>query len=70
MAIDYLKPVKTLAGAIMGRGPKVSPLTAEIRLKKCLACQHIIDKTKQCKFCLCFVEEKVKYEQEHCKIGR
>jgi hypothetical protein len=65
-----LNPVKKIAGKIFGSGPVVDGSTRLARLAKCYACPHLIRKTMNCKKCICFVEEKVKYKNEKCKDGR
>jgi hypothetical protein len=66
----FLNPVKKLAGKIFGKGPVVDGQTRTARLSKCLTCPALIFKTKNCKYCLCFVEEKVKFQNEKCHLNR
>lgn len=50
--------------------PKLSPQLAEERLNKCLDCEHLIQLTKQCKKCGCFMPLKTKLEDATCPIGK
>jgi len=40
------------------------------RLDICLACDRLINITKQCKECGCFVKLKVRVKSQHCPIGK
>ena len=57
---NILKPVKKIAGVVMGWGPKATTVLAHQRLKICMACPYKTPKNHVCRKCRCFVEEKVK----------
>lgn len=44
--------------------------TSSTRYDICLSCPELIDLTKQCKKCGCFMQAKVKLEQATCPIGK
>ena len=69
--MNILTPVQKLAGKMLGKGPEIKDMKVRsARLSKCYTCPHLLIATKQCKKCLCFVEEKIKYRDEKCKIGK
>ena len=68
--MNILNPVQKLAGKIFGKGPQVDARTRLARLAKCYTCPALIPKTKNCRHCLCFVEEKAKFLNEKCAIGK
>lgn len=50
--------------------PKLDEAGAKARFNICLGCEHLIQLTKQCKKCGCFMELKTKLEQATCPIGK
>lgn len=50
--------------------PRSSELLAEERFNICLACPELINFTKQCKKCGCFMAAKTKLEKATCPIGK
>ena len=53
--------------------PKTKRISDEIansRLDICNSCPHLIQFTKQCKKCGCFMAAKTKYEAAKCPIGK
>ena len=53
--------------------PKTKRTSDEIansRLDICNSCPHLIQLTKQCKKCGCFMAAKTKYEAAKCPIGK
>jgi hypothetical protein len=68
--MSFLNPIQQIAGKIFGRGPKVDGSVRLARLAKCYTCPAFIKTTKQCKKCLCFAEEKARYQNEKCKLNR
>jgi hypothetical protein len=68
--MGLLETLKNIAGKIFTNGVLVEPEVAKQRLRVCNRCPYLIRKTKNCKKCLCFVEEKVKYQDQRCKIGK
>ena len=46
------------------------PDVANKRYEICLQCPELIDLTKQCKKCGCFMNIKTKYEAARCPIGK
>jgi hypothetical protein len=49
---------------------KASEDLAKERFDICLACPELIDITKQCKKCGCFMSAKTKLEKATCPIGK
>lgn len=49
---------------------KTSEEKANNRLNICLSCPELINLTKQCKKCGCFMTAKVKLEKAHCPIHK
>ena len=47
-----------------------TPEIAEQRLDICKACPELIQVTKQCKKCGCFMTAKTKLESAKCPIGK
>lgn len=53
--------------------PKTKKTTAEIsqyRLNICLSCPELINLTKQCKKCGCFMEVKTKLDSAKCPLAK
>lgn len=48
---------------------RVSDEIANLRLDMCIACPHLIQFTKQCTKCKCFMTAKTKIEAARCPIG-
>lgn len=48
---------------------KVNPKTTQ-RLNVCLRCPHLQPKLMKCSKCGCFLKLKVRFESEHCPIGK
>lgn len=44
--------------------------TAEKRLSICIECPELIQLTKQCKKCGCFMSAKVKLDNATCPLGK
>ena len=44
--------------------------TAKSRLDICLGCEHLIQLTKTCKKCGCFMQAKTKLKEATCPIGK
>lgn len=65
-----LSPVKKVAEKVMTNGVKVSSQIAKKRLQICNSCPHLTKTTRNCKKCLCFVDAKVKYADQKCKLGK
>jgi len=65
-----LKPVRATAGAILGKGERVSPQLEKRRLEICGNCKYLFLPTFSCKKCMCFTQEKIKYSLEKCPIGK
>jgi len=68
--MGLLDTIKEIAGKIFTNGVLVAPEIARKRLMICYRCPYLIRKTKNCKKCLCFVDAKVKYADQKCKIGK
>jgi hypothetical protein len=49
---------------------KAVPEEATRRLSICLDCPELIQITKQCKKCLCFMQAKTKLQAAHCPINK
>ena len=64
-----LNPLKEIAGKVMTNG-KLAPVElANRRLRICNACPHLLKKTQNCKKCACFVDVKLKYLDQRCKLN-
>lgn len=50
--------------------PKVDQDLSEKRLSTCLECPELIQATKQCKQCGCFMSMKVRLEKAACPLGK
>ena len=53
--------------------PNTKPASQEVsddRYQTCLGCPELIQKTKQCKQCGCFMALKTKLESAKCPIGK
>lgn len=50
--------------------PKATDSTAESRMSICNLCPELINATKQCKQCGCFMKMKVRLEAATCPIGK
>jgi hypothetical protein len=51
------------------RTNRVSDEVAKSRLDICISCPELIQLTKQCKKCGCFMSAKTKIEAARCPIG-
>jgi len=67
--MGLLDTVKELAGKIFTNGIKVEPEIARKRLRICKSCKFLL-RTGNCKKCLCFVDEKTKYKDQRCPVGK
>ena len=65
-----LKPISKTAGAILGKGERVTPQLEKHRLAICKKCYFLFRPTSTCKKCKCFVEEKCKYALEKCPMEK
>jgi hypothetical protein len=65
--MGLLDTVKNIAGKLFTDGVLAPPEVAKKRLKICYRCQYLLKKTKQCKKCFCFVDEKSKYLNQYCE---
>lgn len=71
MLQNILRPVRRVAGAFMGRGVRNVPQEqVNARLLKCNYCYELTSKTRQCKQCGCFADEKAHWSEEHCPLGK
>ena len=52
------------------RTNRVSDEVAKSRLDICISCPELIQLTKQCKKCRCFMTAKTKIEASRCPIGK
>ena len=68
--MGILDAVKELAGKIFTDGIKVAPEVTRKRLRICKGCPHLFQRTGNCKKCGCFVEEKTKYQDQKCPVGK
>jgi hypothetical protein len=68
--MGLLDAIKEIAGKIFTNGVLVSQEVAKWRLQICKKCPHLIKRTKNCSKCLCFVDAKVKYADQRCKLGK
>lgn len=50
--------------------PKMSDELAQKRMEVCSTCEHLIQLTKQCKKCGCFMPMKTKLEEATCPVGK
>jgi len=50
--------------------PKMSDELAQQRMDICSTCEHLIQMTKQCKKCGCFMPMKTKLQDATCPIGK
>jgi hypothetical protein len=50
--------------------PRVSEEIADSRYSLCLSCPELINLTKQCKQCGCFMAVKTKLMESTCPIGK
>ena len=50
--------------------PKVSDDVSEKRMSVCNECPELIQATKQCKQCGCFMNMKVRLEKATCPLGK
>jgi hypothetical protein len=68
------RPVAKVAGKVMGevvyKGTPVSPALALRRVQICEQCNQLVKSTRQCKGCWCFIDEKAKYDNQHCKLNK
>ena len=49
---------------------KLTPEGARARFEVCLSCEHLIQLTKTCKKCGCFMELKTKLQDAVCPVGK
>lgn len=63
-------PIQKVAEKIMTNGILVPTEIAKKRLKICNVCPYLSKTTRNCKKCLCFVDAKVKYDDQKCKLGK
>lgn len=68
-AAERLKAVKPW-DILNPNSPKSSDLLAEERYNICLQCPELINFTKQCKKCGCFMAVKTKLQQAACPLGK
>ena len=54
----------------MASKPKLTEDLVQKRLDQCLSCEHLIQMTKQCKKCGCFMQLKTKLEKATCPLGK
>jgi hypothetical protein len=66
--MDILKPIKSIAGKVFGKGYIIDNYSIKLRLEHCLKCKELFKTTKQCKKCKCFVEQKTKFSNEKCPL--
>lgn len=52
------------------RTKRVTDDVANLRLEICNSCPHLIQLTKQCKKCGCFMAVKTKIEASTCPVGK
>ena len=52
------------------RTSRVSDEVAKSRLDICISCPELIQLTKQCKKCGCFMTAKTKIEAARCPLGK
>lgn len=50
--------------------PKMSEELAQKRMEVCSSCEHLIQLTKQCKKCGCFMPMKTKLQDATCPVGK
>ena len=55
---------------LVGNAPRVDEAQASSRLGICVACDELIQVTKQCKQCGCFMAGKVKLANATCPLGK
>ena len=66
-----LKSVFNIAkSAVTGATLRVSPDTMSERRALCMGCPKLIQKTKQCDVCKCFILLKTQLAEESCPEGR
>ena len=56
--------------AVTGRAEEASPEVADARYAICKTCPELINLTKQCKKCGCFMALKTKVNNVTCPIGK
>jgi hypothetical protein len=56
--------------AVTGRAEEAPPEVADARYEICKACPELINLTKQCKKCGCFMALKTKVNNVTCPIGK
>lgn len=54
----------------MFKSEKVNEEVSEKRLNICLECPELIQLTKQCKQCGCFMKAKVQIQKATCPMGK
>ena len=50
--------------------PRMSEELAQQRMDTCSTCEHLIQMTKQCKKCGCFMPMKTKLKDATCPVGK
>lgn len=55
---------------LLGKENRVDEETANKRYKICIECPELIQSTKQCKKCGCFMKVKTKLKGASCPIGK
>jgi hypothetical protein len=60
----------TIFDAIKTNRIECTPEEAQERYSLCLTCPELINITKQCKKCGCFMAEKTKLKYAKCPIGK
>lgn len=50
--------------------PRMSEELAKARMDVCSTCEHLIQMTKQCKKCGCFMPMKTKLQDATCPVGK
>jgi len=68
--MGLLDTVRNIAGKIFTNGVLATPEVAKKRLRICNACPYLLRTTRNCKKCLCFVDAKVKYKDQKCKLDK
>ena len=68
--LDGLKSLTTItANAVKGVDQTVADEVKKQRLDLCNGCENL-NMLRQCKKCLCFVDQKTKFKQEECPIKK
>jgi len=68
---EYKKKMKTVRPwHLLNSSNYVDDQVSSARYEICLACPELIDLTKQCKKCGCFMAAKVKLSNATCPLGK